>query len=144
MAVGVASAARDSHRGRGLYNIFPWIFSLPCSHPLFSLPCSHHSFLPFDRNTRHHSSWQFKFVCWGRNRTCENRTCPDPPTLACFLKKKTRETPRKNKGFSLFAKPRNSLEKKGKTPKKKPRAIGKQRKQGNRKKQGLEGQGCEN
>ena len=60
----------------------------------------------------------------------------DPPTLASL--KKTRETPKKNKGFSLRGTPKFLV--KGRKPHKKARKIGKQTKR----KQGLEGQGLAN
>ena len=60
--------------------------------------------------------------------------------LFSFLKEKARETPKKATRVFLFAEPLKSLENKGKTPQK-AREIGKQKKRGNRKKQGLEVQG---
>ena len=63
------------------------------------------------------------------------------PSNPCFFgEKKKQGKPRKMQGFFLFAEPLKSLEKKGKTHKK-AREIGKRKKQGNWKKQGLEGQG---
>ena len=55
-----------------------------------------------------------------------------------LFRKKSKGNPEKNARVSLFAEPLKSLEKKGKTQKK-TREIGKQKKQGNRKQQGLEG-----
>ena len=67
---------------------------------------------------------------------------PDPQTLAFFFFKKKEGKSRKKTRVFLFAEPLKSLEKEGKTHKK-ARKIGKQKKQVNRKKQGLEGQGVQ-
>ena len=68
-----------------------------------------------------------------------NRECckPDPPILAFFGKKKAR-TPEKSKDFPLCRTPR--ILGKGGENAQKARKIAKRKKQGNRKKQGLEGQ----
>ena len=65
---------------------------------------------------------------------------PPWPSNPCFFfsKKKAREPPKKGRVF-LFTEPLKSLEKKGKTPPK-ARINRKTKKQGNWKKQGLEGQ----
>ena len=65
-----------------------------------------------------------------------------PLTLQPLLfrgKKRSKGNPQKSRVL-LFAEPLNSLENKGKRPKKREKTK-KQKKQGNRKKQGLEGQG---
>ena len=61
-------------------------------------------------------------------------------TLQPLLFWKKQEFFPKNARVSLFAEPLKSLEKEGKTQEK-ARKIGKQKEQGDRKKQGLEGQG---
>ena len=54
--------------------------------------------------------------------------------LLFFFEKKSKGNPEKSKGLSLRGTPEKSLEKKGRTHKKKARKIGNRKKQGNRKK----------
>ena len=71
-----------------------------------------------------------------RGRIARN---PDPPIFACFFLLKKGRNPRKIQGYSSLPNPEN-FGKKGKCTKK-TRNIAKRKKQGKRRKQGLEGQG---